>query len=105
MNLTARQRKYLRAEAHHLKPVVLLGQHGLTEAVLLEIEQALEIHELIKVRVPGVERDEKRQIIDAITDETKATLVQTVGHIAVLFRPSASYSDFNLPNPGKTDQR
>ncbi|MFW6033148.1 MAG: YhbY family RNA-binding protein, partial [Phycisphaeraceae bacterium] len=51
---------------------------------LAEIEQALETHELIKVRIPGVERDEKRQIIDAITDETNATLVQTVGHIAVL---------------------
>ncbi|MFO7809320.1 ribosome assembly RNA-binding protein YhbY [Guyparkeria sp.] len=101
MNLTARQRQYLRAEAHHLKPVVLLGQHGLTEAVLLEIEQALEIHELIKVRVPGVEREEKREIINAIIDATKATLVQTVGHIAVLFRSRASYSDFNLPKPGK----
>ena len=57
------------------------------------------------MRVPGVERDEKRQIIDAITDETKATLVQTVGHIAVLFRPRASYSDFNLPKPGKSGQQ
>jgi len=57
------------------------------------------------VRVPGVERDEKRKIIDAITDETKATLVQTVGHIAVLFRPSASYSDFNLPKPGQAPKQ
>jgi len=105
MNLTARQRQYLRAEAHHLKPVVLLGQHGLTEAVLAEIEQALEIHELIKVRIPGVERDEKREIIDAITSQTYSTLVQTVGHVAVLFRPRASYSDFNLPKPGKAPQQ
>ncbi|MDG4866690.1 ribosome assembly RNA-binding protein YhbY [Guyparkeria sp. 1SP6A2] len=105
MNLTARQRQYLRAEAHHLKPVVLLGQHGLTDAVLAEIEQALEIHELIKVRVPGVERDEKREIIDAITSATHSTLVQTVGHIAVLFRPKAEYSAFNLPTPGKASSR
>lgn len=102
MKLTARQRQFLRAEAHHLRPVVLLGQHGLTDAVLAEIEQALETHELIKVRIPGVDRDEKRDIIEAITSSTYSTLVQTVGHVAVLFRARASYSDFNLPTPGKT---
>ncbi|HSH83594.1 MAG TPA: ribosome assembly RNA-binding protein YhbY [Guyparkeria sp.] len=105
MNLTARQRQYLRAEAHHLRPVVLLGQHGLTDAVLAEIDQALEIHELIKVRIPGVERDEKRDVIEAITSSTHSTLVQTVGHIAVLFRPRASQSDFILPRPGKAQQQ
>lgn len=97
MTLTARQRQYLRSQAHHLKPVVLLGQHGLTDAVLAEIDQALEIHELIKVRIPGVDREEKREITEAITAATGATLVQTVGHVAVLFRPQEKNSEYPLP--------
>ncbi len=97
MTLTARQRQYLRSEAHHLKPVVLLGQHGLTDAVLAEIDQALEIHELIKVRIPGVDREDKREITEAITESTGATLVQTVGHVAVLFRPRQKNSEYTLP--------
>ena len=100
MKLTARQRQYLRSEAHHLKPVVLLGQHGLTEAVLAEIDEALRVHELIKVRIPGVDRDEKREITDAIAESTGSTLVQTVGHVAVLFRPHAKDSEYPLPRAG-----
>lgn len=101
MNLTSRQRQYLRAEAHHLKPVVLLGQHGLTEAVLGEVEQALDTHELIKIRVPAGDREDRREIIEAITARTRSTRVQTVGHVAVLFRPRAADSHFTLLGPGK----
>ncbi len=87
MPLNTKQKQLLRAEAHHLNPVVLLGQHGLTEAVLAEIDTALNAHELIKVKVAGQDREDKRAIIDRITAHTGADLVQTVGHIAVLFRP------------------
>jgi RNA-binding protein len=100
MTLTARQRQYLRAEAHPLKPVVLLGQHGLTDAVLAEIEQALAIHELIKIRIPGADREEKDEIIAAITDRTGATRVQMVGHVVVLFLQRKRDSAFTLPRPG-----
>ncbi|MGM0517033.1 MAG: ribosome assembly RNA-binding protein YhbY [Pseudomonadota bacterium] len=100
MKLTARQKQYLRSEAHHLKPVVLLGQHGLTDAVIAEIDEALRVHELIKVRIPGVERDEKREITDAIAEATGSTVVQTVGHVVVLFRQSAKDSEYHLPRAG-----
>lgn len=87
MPLNTKQKQLLRAEAHHLNPVVMLGQHGLTDAVLAEIEGALTTHELIKVKIAGQDREDKRAIIDRITEATRADLVQTVGHIAVLFRP------------------
>ncbi|WTM88489.1 ribosome assembly RNA-binding protein YhbY [Halothiobacillus sp. DCM-1] len=87
MPLNTKQKQLLRAEAHHLNPVVLLGQHGLTDAVLAEIDAALTTHELIKVKIAGQDREDKKAIIERITAASGAELVQTVGHIAVLFRP------------------
>ena len=98
MPLKANQMRHLRSLAHNLKPVVLLGQHGLTEAVMIEIELALAHHELIKVRVPGMERDDKRGMIDAICAQTGAELVQAIGHMAVLFRKRAQDSQISLPH-------
>ncbi|MGC8854279.1 MAG: ribosome assembly RNA-binding protein YhbY [Halothiobacillaceae bacterium] len=97
MPLKPNQVRHLRALAHHLKPVVLLGQHGLTEAVLAEIELALEHHELIKVRVPGMEREDKKDVIEVICKRTGAERVQSIGHIAVLFRKRAKDSQISLP--------
>jgi RNA-binding protein len=86
MPLTPKQKQQLKAHAHSLKPVVLLGQHGLTEAVHHEIEQALLDHELIKVRIPGVDRDERQQSITIICQTHHADLVQAIGHVVVLYR-------------------
>lgn len=66
----------------------MLGGNGLTEGVLAEIDNALNYHELIKVKVSGADRDIKRLIIDAIVRETNAETVQTIGHILVLYRSS-----------------
>jgi len=98
MPLKANQMRHLRSLAHNIKPVVLLGQHGLTEAVLAEIEQAIAHHELIKVRVPGMDRDDKRAIIQAICETCNAELVQAIGHMAVLFRKRAQDSQISLPH-------
>ena len=76
----------LRARAHHLNPVVLVGQHGLTEAVIRETETALRAHELIKVRVLGDERDERLLIGDELCAATGAQLVQHIGKLLVLYR-------------------
>ena len=76
----------LRARAHHLKPVVMVGQHGLTEAVIRETETALRAHELIKVRVLGDERDERLLIGDELCAATGAQLVQHIGKLLVLYR-------------------
>jgi RNA-binding protein len=78
-------KKKLRAEAHTLNPVVMIGQSGLTAAVLAEIEQALSSHELIKVKIRA-ERDERKVISEKICTVTGAELIQTIGQIAVIYR-------------------
>ncbi|RDF12023.1 ribosome assembly RNA-binding protein YhbY [Haemophilus paraphrohaemolyticus] len=88
MNLTTKQRQFLKGLAHHLSPVVMLGGNGLTEGVLAEIDNALNHHELIKVKIAGADREVKQLIIDAILRETNAVNVQTIGHILVLYRQS-----------------
>ena len=86
--LSTKQKQFLKGLAHHLNPVVMLGGNGLTEGVLAEIENALNHHELIKVKVAGADRETKQLIIDAIVRETKGVQVQTIVHIFVLYRPS-----------------
>ncbi len=88
MQLSNKQKQYLKGLAHGLKPVILLGQNGLTEGVLAEIDNALNIHELIKVKAATDDREMKSLIHDAIIRETGATKVQSIGHILVLYRQS-----------------
>jgi RNA-binding protein len=88
MKLSNKQKQYLKGLAHSLKPVVLLGQNGLTEGVLAEIENALGHHELIKIKVATDDRETKQLIIDTIVRETEALNITKIGHIVVLFRPS-----------------
>ncbi|MGL6117041.1 ribosome assembly RNA-binding protein YhbY [Plesiomonas sp.] len=88
MTLSNKQKQHLKGLAHPLKPVVMLGNNGLTEGVLAEIDGALNHHELIKVKVASEERETKALIVDAIVRETKAHKVQVIGNILVLYRPS-----------------
>ncbi|WP_392559046.1 ribosome assembly RNA-binding protein YhbY [Orbus mooreae] len=88
MNLSNKQKQYLKSEAHHLKPVVMIGANGLTEGVLAEIDSALNFHELIKVKVSAEDRETKKLICDAIIRETNAVQVQLIGSILTLFKPS-----------------
>lgn len=84
--LTTERRKALRAAAHHLDPVVSLGQHGLTEAVLKEIDRALKAHELIKVKLHGIEREDRDQILASICATLACEPVQHIGNILILWR-------------------
>ena len=84
MNLSTKQKQHLKGLAHPLKPVVLLGSNGLTEGVLAEIEQALEHHELIKVKIATEDRETKTLIVEAIVRETGACNVQRWCFIAQL---------------------
>ena len=97
MNLNNKQKQYLKGLAHPLKPVVMLGNNGLTEGVLAEIEQALKHHELIKIKVAAEERETKALIVDAIVRETKACNVQVIGNMLVLYRPSTEDRKIILP--------
>lgn len=83
--MNSADKKKLRAQAHGLKPVIMIGQAGLTAAVLAEIELALDSHELIKVRIRA-EREDRKQITEKICADTGAALVQTIGQIAVIYR-------------------
>ncbi|MFO8156013.1 MAG: ribosome assembly RNA-binding protein YhbY [Pseudomonadota bacterium] len=87
MSLNNKQRSHLKQQAHALKPVVMLGQHGLTDAVVNETEQALEAHELIKVRINAGDRDTRAGFIEELTRRTGAEPVQTIGRVAILYRP------------------
>ena len=88
MNLSTKQKQHLKGLAHPLKPVVMLGNNGLTEGVLAEIELALEHHELIKVKVSTEDRETKNLIVEAIVRETNAVAVQVIGKMLVLYRPT-----------------
>ncbi len=83
--MNAANKKKLRAEAHTLKPVVMIGQSGLTTGVLAELDQALNIHELLKVRIRA-ERDERKLITEKICADSGAELIQSIGQIAVIYR-------------------
>ena len=88
MKLTNKQKQYLKGLAHSLKPVVQLGGNGLTEGVVAEIDYALGHHELIKVKVPTDDREEKQLIMDAIVRETASVKLQVIGHVLIIYRQS-----------------
>ncbi|HID44931.1 MAG TPA: ribosome assembly RNA-binding protein YhbY [Chromatiaceae bacterium] len=97
MSLSNSQIRHLRGLAHSLKPVVMVGQHGLRESVLEEIGIALDFHELIKIKVSAGDRDERDRIITSIVDETGAERVQRIGNMAILFRRNTKKPKIALP--------
>ncbi len=97
MSLSQKQIRHLRSLAHHLKPVVWVGQHGLGENVLEEIQIALEAHELIKVKL-AAEKAERIAMIETITTATHCALVQHIGQMAVLFRRNEEKPKVVLPS-------
>jgi len=93
MSLSIAEKKRFRQIGHQLNPVVLLGGHGLTEAVLAEIDRALEDHELIKVRLGGEDRELRLAMIEEIVQSTNSQAVQTIGKLVLLYRAAKK------PNP------
>ena len=87
LNLTAAERRSLRADAHHLDPVVMVGADGLTPALLKEADHALRAHGLIKVRVFADARDVREQTMTQLCDALSAAPVQHIGKLLVLWRP------------------
>jgi RNA-binding protein len=88
IQLTPKERQALKALAHGLKPVVLLGSAGLSPAVVKEIDRALVAHELIKVKVPGDDRAEREELFASLAEDLSAARVQAIGKLLVLFRPA-----------------
>jgi RNA-binding protein len=96
MPLTNAQTRYLRGLAQKLKPVVYLGQKGITPSVLAELDAALTVHELVKVKLAG-EREEKKGTVAALVRETKADVVQQIGHVVSLYRRNPEKPRLALP--------
>jgi len=83
--------------AHDLKPFVMIGQHGLSESVLAELESTMLKHELIKIKLRIDNRDEKQQIVDKIIEFSRAELVQVIGGVLVIYRSFEDNPDIILP--------
>jgi RNA-binding protein len=97
MELTEKQRRRLKGLAHPLKPVILMGNAGLTPAVVAETDRALLVHELIKVRLPGQDRDERDRALLQLAEQTRSSMVTRIGHVAVLYRPHPKLPRIVLP--------
>jgi len=88
MALNNQQVRHLRGLAHHLKPVLMVGEKGLSEGILAELEHVLETHELIKVTIASTEREERRLLTEKLCQHSHAELVQIIGKMSVLYRPA-----------------
>lgn len=100
LSATPAQRAALRAQAHALKPVVIIGAEGLTEPVLAEIERNLVAHELIKIRVFGDDREARVGIYETICERLRAAPIQHIGKLLVMYRP-APRAHAELPTAGR----
>jgi len=93
MSITTEQKKHFRTLGHKLNPLVTVAAKGLTENLQLEVDRALEDHELIKVKFAIADRDLKKQLIQELCNVVEAQIIQEVGHIALIYRPALE------PNP------
>jgi RNA-binding protein len=96
--LSERQRRHLRGLAHPLKPVVRLGNPGLTDAVVAETARALHDHELIKVKAPGGDREARDELFETLAARTGSALVHRIGNVAVLYRPNTRLPRILIPD-------
>ena len=95
--LTAAQTRFLRGQAHDLKAMLQIGGKGLTDAVVAEVELALEHHELIKIKVAAADREARDAMMAELAQRAGAALVQRIGHTAVLYRQSTEKRQIVLP--------
>lgn len=98
MPLTANQRRYLRRLAHELHPIVMLGSGGVSDAVIGELDRALDDHELVKVRVRVGDRDTRATMIEQLCRRSESELVQRIGNVAVLYRVNREKPKLVIPD-------
>ena len=97
MPLTKNQIKHLRSLAHNLKPIILVGQNGVTENVINELNIALDHHELLKVKLASDDREHRQVMVDDIVAQSNAEKVQTIGKTLILFRRNNQKPVVELP--------
>ena len=83
--LSSTQRSYLRSQAHHLEPVVLIGKNGITDGTIEALNKVLEVRELIKIKFREY-KDEKKSLSHQLAESTESHIVETIGHTVILFR-------------------
>lgn len=98
MTLSDKQLRFLRGKAHGLRPVIMLGQKGLTDNIVAETVQALRDHELIKVRVRSSDRAQREAWLAQLVSQSASTLVARIGHVAVLYRAARPIPRLVLPD-------
>ena len=91
-NLSNVKKKLLRTKAHSLKPSVMIGQNGLTDTVLAEIDSALNAHDLIKIRIRGVDKNKRTEMCEQIEQQLNAEVADQIGSITVLYRPESNFN-------------
>ena len=96
-------RKRFRQIAHHLHPVVIIGEAGVSEAVVAETDRALADHELIKVKISAEDREDRQLLGEALAEACRAEVVQRIGKVLVLYRknPEAKASLSNVQRAGR----
>ncbi|MDH4615614.1 ribosome assembly RNA-binding protein YhbY [Brevibacillus sp. AY1] len=95
--LTGKQKRFLRAEAHHLSPIFQVGKGGVNENMITQIKEALEVRELIKVSILQNNTDDKREVAEDLAAGAGAELVQLIGHTVVLYKESREHKTIKLP--------
>ena len=95
--MTKTQKKFLLSLSHNDDPVVWIGQHGLTDNVMVEIEAALDHHELIKIKIRVGERKERDSVIDSICKQTSSEVIKRIGNVVTLFRRNSVEPKIKLP--------
>ncbi len=98
MPLSEKQKKHLRRLAHPLNPIVMLGNAGLTDGVVTELDRALSDHELVKVSARVGERDARQAALESLAARTKAELVQRIGNIGVFYRRHRALPKILIPD-------
>jgi RNA-binding protein len=86
MSLSESQKKYLRGRGHDLKPLIIVGDAGLSESLIAEFQSTLAHHELMKIKVRTGDREERAAMIDKLCDDYDAALIQQIGSVALLYR-------------------
>ena len=97
MNLTSKQRQYLRGLAHPLAPIVRVGKGGVSDSVIAETRQSLHAHELIKVRIDVGEGGDRKSVAEQLAAAVDAQIVGVIGKIAILFRARDEDPEIKLP--------
>ena len=97
MELTTKQKLYLKSKAHDLKPVVMIGQKGVTDSVIEEIKTSIDHHELIKVKIAGQEKEVREAVAAELATRADMAIVQTMGNNVTFFKQKKNESSYSLP--------